>query len=539
MSQDKSENMEHGWPKKERFRKSIQLEIVLYMSVVFILVMLTTGYIITNQYSETVGQNVLEKLLVQARSYSGPAGKLLISSEKPDELLLNNICRKLADDNQDIYWSGITDQNLRFLAHTDLQKVIAGDKLPDTYSGEDNPLIRKGERYAKVNDTLLISIPIIENGILLGRLGAAASTAQIAAARKRSATTVAGITIIMILIGLPITAFVMNAKLKPIRTITTGLHDISFEDFSVEIPYSSRNEFGYLAETLRIMGHKLGLAQKEMVERERMAREYEIAREIQERILPKAFPQGSAFECAGTYRSAKEIGGDYYDFIQVDDRYLNILVADVSGKSLPGMLVMLMTRDIVKRVVLTTTEPAEILTAVNRELHPDIKQGMFVTMFFARLDVTTGALTYASAGHNPLIVIKGADGSLEQIKTKGFPLGLMPDSAFSKRIETGSLTLATGDWLVLYTDGINEAQNADGDEFGMERFTHILKENYRLCSKDLIDRVISGHEKFVGTAPQFDDITLLGMKWTGITADNTQTSDENGVHYADQHSNSI
>ena len=267
------------------------------------------------------------------------------------------------------------------------------------------------------------------------------------------------------------------------------------------------------------MGAKLNISQREAIEKERIARELEIAHEIQANILPRFYPKEPSFEFCGSYQSAREVGGDYYDFIDFGNDRLGFLVADVSGKSLPGMLVMLLTRDIVRRHSHNITEPDKLLCEVNRELLANIKKGMFVTMFFGIIDASTGHFCFASAGHNPLIRMSSSGGRSELIKTRGYPLGLMAPEQFDERIERGEITLAAGDWLIQYTDGMNEAQNEGGEELGMDRLVELL-ESHRDCGPaTLVEKAIADHNAFVGDASQFDDITLLAMKWTGISTD--------------------
>jgi len=519
MSTNDTSDLARDWPEPRNFRRSIRLEFSLYVSAIILLLMTVTGYVITDQYVKTVSRNVVDKLLVQARAYSGTAGKLIIAANGPDALLLNNTCKRLQADSPDIYWAGIAGTDGVFLAHTDLRQVIGGARMPQFRTDVSREGMREGEQFDVRSDTIYIAEPISENGMRIGTFLAASSAAPIAEARHLSIVSVTSITAIMMLIGLPFTTILVNRKLRPITVISNRLKQVDFEDLKIDVPVSGRNEFGFLAETLRVMGAKLNLAQRGLIEKERIARELEIAREIQANILPRRYPSGRSFEFAGTYDSALEVGGDYYDFIEFDDRHLGFLVADVSGKSLPGMLVMLITRDIVKRLSRTILPPDRMLTELNRELLPNIHKGMFVTMFYGLLDCVTGTFTFASAGHNPLIHLDGVTGEVDLIKTKGFPLGMMPDEQFDERIEAGRLTLQPGDWLVQYTDGINEAQNAASDEFGMDRLVEAVRKADRTTPSGLIQGILGPHRAFVGEAPQYDDITLLGMKWTGVAAD--------------------
>ncbi len=518
MMSDDNRGLSGDWPEAGQFRRSIRLEISLYISAILLAVMAVTGFVITDQYVDTVTQNITDKLLVQARSFSSPAGKHILSADEPDALLLNNICRKLIDDNPDVHWAGIAGTDNKYLAHTDLKEVIAGNEMVLPTGSQSFSGLRDGEHYSSSGDTLYITVPIEENSVRVGVLGVASSTDQIVAARMASITSVATITLLMLLIGVPFTMVLVRRKLRPIATITDRLKEVDLEHIRFDSPVKGRNEFGYLAETLRVMGDKLNIAQQDLVEKERVAREMEIAREIQTNILPRVYPRTSSFEFSGAYLSAREVGGDYYDFVDIDADHVGFLVADVSGKSLPGMLVMLLTRDIVIRLARTVFQPSELLTAVNRELLASIKKGMFVTMFFGVLDKGSGRFRFASAGHNPLVRLDAVTGEAELIKTKGYPLGMMTDSQFSKRIETGEINLSSGDWLVQYTDGINEAQNVGAEEYGMDRFVEVLREHQSETPEELAAGTIRRLEEFVGEAPQYDDITLLAMRWEGQAA---------------------
>jgi len=519
MSITKDNSPAQQWPESRNFKKSIRLEFSLYITGMIIVLMFITGYIITDQYVDTVSRNIVEKLLVQGRSYSGPAGKHILSANGPDALLLNNICKKLADDNADVYWAGITGTDNIFLAHTDIKQVVAAKTMPQITNEQYGELLHKGEAFDQRGDTIYINVPIRENNILIARLGVASSVRPITEARRQSMLAIGSLTVLMMLIGIPLVMVILHRKLRPISIIANHLKKINFDDINLDIPVKSRNELGFLAEMLRVMGAKLNIAQKEMIESERIAREMEIAREIQANILPSGYPETPSFTWSGVYRSAKEVGGDYYDFIEHDNHNTAFLVADVSGKSLPGMLVMLLTRDIVKKLSRKTLHPGNILCQVNRELLSNIKKGMFVTMFYGVVNQATGRFTFASAGHNPLIILRAATGKAELIKTRGFPLGLMPPKQFDKRIECEEVSLERGDWLIQYTDGVNEAQNGENEEYGMERFVKELESCYRENPEELVNKVVNKHEAFVGETEQFDDITLVVMKWKGVTAE--------------------
>ncbi|UCE24994.1 MAG: SpoIIE family protein phosphatase, partial [Candidatus Zixiibacteriota bacterium] len=416
-SGNNSRSIEGAWPRAAQFRRSIRFEFSIYVTLAVVALMAVTGYVMTNMYVKKTTEQVINEALVRIRSYSGPAGKLIISSHNPDALMLNNLLKKLSADYVDTYWAGIADKDGVLLAHTDLKEVLAGNRLALLPEGTESGLLKAGETFLTHSDTIYLSVPIMENDYRVGTFALASSTRRIRAAELESVVKVLTITIIMVLIGLPATLVVLHRKLRPVTVITDHLKNVSFDDISLNIPVRAKNEFGYLAETLAVMGSKLNQAQRDKIEKERITREYEIAREIQSSILPDRYPTGKSFAIFGAYSSAREVGGDYYDFIDFGSDKIGIIVADVSGKSLPGMLVMLLTRDIVKNLARPEVAPASLLTDVNTKLRQNIKKGMFVTMFYGVLNKKTGNLTFASAGHNPLIKLPAGQGDCQLLKT--------------------------------------------------------------------------------------------------------------------------
>ena len=201
MSSSDKNVLARDWPEAKQFGKSIRREFSIFVSGMLLCLMLITGYVTTRQYVLTVTRNIADKLLVQARSYSGPAGKLIISTNGPDALLLNNISKKLAADNSDVYWVGITDSENRFLAHTDIRQVVAASEMPRISGSQYHDLMREGEAFELRGDTIFISVPIRENDLLVGTLGVASSVQQIAQAQRVSIITLASITAIIIHIG--------------------------------------------------------------------------------------------------------------------------------------------------------------------------------------------------------------------------------------------------------------------------------------------------------------------------------------------------
>jgi len=249
---------------------------------------------------------------------------------------------------------------------------------------------------------------------------------------------------------------------------------------------------------------------------ERLARsnaELHIAAEIQRSFLPEIIPQVTGFEIAARSVMAKEVGGDFFDVIPfevipLEKGTLGILIADVSGKGVPAALFMALSRIVVRVNALWHRDPAKTIEDANNVISQDSKAGMFVTLFYGILSEMHRTLTYVNAGHNPPIVYRCRDGSMEELMPTGIIMGAMEHREYSSR----TIGIGAGDVVVLYTDGVTESINNHVEMFGEERLKKIIRENARLSSRDILTKILTCVETFSSGEPQFDDITLMVIK---------------------------
>jgi len=246
----------------------------------------------------------------------------------------------------------------------------------------------------------------------------------------------------------------------------------------------------------------------EVADRERMRKELEISSAIQTSIIPHGSPRVQGCELAARTIPALELGGDYYDWSELEDGSLSMLVADVSGKGVPAAIYMAISRSIIWTLMNFSRNPTEIMETANRFLRKSSSSGMFVTLFYARWDPVSGILQYISAGHNPALLLRGTGGSL-CLKTRGRPLGALPDPA----LEMSEWKVEPGDLLVAYTDGAIEALNPDGEEFGEERFIATIESLKDREPLEVIDGLTNALEEFRGPTPVYDDITILAARF--------------------------
>jgi serine phosphatase RsbU (regulator of sigma subunit)/putative methionine-R-sulfoxide reductase with GAF domain/anti-sigma regulatory factor (Ser/Thr protein kinase) len=250
--------------------------------------------------------------------------------------------------------------------------------------------------------------------------------------------------------------------------------------------------------------------QREIIARERLELEVNVARQIQRTFIPETLPRNPAWDMSARWRTARQVGGDFYDVFELPDKKIGIFIADVADKGVPAALFMALTRTLVRAAVGETITPADVLRRVNDLLYPDSQQGMFVTAVYGVLDSTTGEFTYANAGHNPPLWLDCREKRIERLTRTGIALGVEVGLPMDQR----AIRLGLNDMILLYTDGVTEAFNADGEAFSEERL-HAVALTCEGSAADTLEAIDQAISAFVGTEPAADDITLLAIKRVG------------------------
>jgi len=309
--------------------------------------------------------------------------------------------------------------------------------------------------------------------------------------------------------------FLIDRIVKPFHSLADWVRQVgqgtADED---EIDIDASDELGEIAQAFNLMTNKFREAQVSLIEQQRLQKELQVAQEIQQMLLPSDFPQVQGYEIASYYEAAKEVGGDLFDFVEVDKDTTGICVADVAGKGVPGSLIMTMIRTALRLEARGNKNPADVLSRVNRFVTDDMKRGMFVTMFYMILDSRNRIIHYASAGHNPMILYRGNSKQTYYLNPSGFPVGIqLPDiSLFDQKIEQDSIRLREDDLLVLYTDGVTEAMNPKRELYRDERFLDAIRKNAQYDVSDFIANVKDDIKHHTQGFPQNDDITYVGVK---------------------------
>ncbi|MDD2921995.1 MAG: SpoIIE family protein phosphatase, partial [Anaerolineales bacterium] len=249
------------------------------------------------------------------------------------------------------------------------------------------------------------------------------------------------------------------------------------------------------------------LLQQEMVVRERLETEAQLARQIQQTFIPQSLPQLSAWQFAARWRTARQVGGDFYDVIELPNQKLGIFIADVSDKGMPAALFMALTRTLIRAAVNEMDSPAAVMRRVNDQLLPDTQQGMFVTAVYGVLDTANGDFAFVNAGHNPPFWVK-SNGAIEKLTRTAVALGVVPQP----NMKENTISLGAGDTLLLYTDGLTEAFSPIGELFGDERLMRSLQAIQPHSADEILMQVEERLNEFIESIPLGDDLTMLAIR---------------------------
>ena len=314
--------------------------------------------------------------------------------------------------------------------------------------------------------------------------------------------------------GVGVSVGISRAISRPIHTLVEDINTVSQGDLEHEsaVPSQTSDEVGLLAMAFNRMTKNLRDARDLERDIERINSELDTAKKIHFNLLPDKLPQLPGLDIANEYKSAKEVGGDYYDFIPTDSQHLAFCIADVSGKGIPGSMVMGTTRNILRMMAVGNLSAADVLAKTNFHVAKDIKRGMFVTCVYAILNVPTREMTVASAGHNPMLVWRAATKTIEKVRPNGIALGFDKGPIFNRTVREQKVKLLHGDRVVMYTDGIVEAMDERRREWSDEALDEFTLKHATLSSKEFVRLLLKALDEHKGRAEQHDDITVTTFR---------------------------
>ena len=426
-------------------------------------------------------------------------GKVIAAPEAFRDTVGNNI---VTDDNARLHGiadqilsgkSGIAATDQAYYAYAPIEGIdwILGVYFPTSVITE-----KTDDITAVISENTSDTAQSIQNSILL-------------------AITIFVAGFIIIVIGVYFISKVFADRVvQPLQILQKDVQMISEGNLEHRAKIIQDDEIGELANAFNNMSASLQEYIKNlssvMAEKERIGAELNVATQIQADMLPSifpAFPEREEFDIYATMQPAKEVGGDFYDFFLIDEDHLAVVIADVSGKGVPAALFMVIAKTLLKNRAQMGDSPAKVLEVVNNQLCENNKAEMFVTVWFGVMQISTGKIVAANAGHEKPIIRK-ADGKFEIFKDKhGFVMGGMEGMKYKEY----ELEIEKGGCLFVYTDGVPEATSSDSELFGMERLVQVLNEEKDAPLPDILKSVKGSIDKFVKDAPQFDDITMLAL----------------------------
>ncbi|MBO9542782.1 SpoIIE family protein phosphatase [bacterium] len=330
------------------------------------------------------------------------------------------------------------------------------------------------------------------------------------------ATLIAGLAF-----ALGISIWLARVFTKPISQLAEGTRKISEGDLTTRVPASRTDELGDLARSFNAMTEAIARHRDELKENERMIQELATARKIQQAMLPAEAPTDASLNIDFYLETSTEVGGDYFDFLPVGDNKLALVIGDVTGHGVPAALLMAVIKSCLHTQVLTNHAVSNVMSIANNILHQSSFERRFMTFFYSLLDSETGRLTYANAGHPYPFLYRSARRTVEMLEMASYPLGVRP----TLRVKEQEVTLEPGDMLVFYSDGIIEAQNGQGQEFGFERMEKLILDHGHLSAEGLKAKLLKTWQQHVyeGTRPldyqaiksdrADDDITIVVVKY--------------------------
>jgi serine phosphatase RsbU (regulator of sigma subunit) len=450
------------------------------------------------------------QLLLQARNVALTSSGALL--EAFPELTLQPILRDVLANRPELQYVLVVGKDGIIRGHPETRSLgqhyqrPAGFQLAHAWSR-----LERNEELLENPTTIMAVAPIeLASGQPLGRaiVGMRRDYLEsaIADARRKQWVVLGS----LLLAGSLVMLGLISQMLRPVSALRGGLERIGRGDLDTPVEIRDHTEFGLLATSINRMAAQLKVARAQALEKERLASEIGLARQIQQSLLPEARMVRDDFVMLGAHHEAEEVGGDYFDLLPLPDGRIALAIADVSGKGLQGCLIMSMLSALLHSLRTSSASPSAVLVALEENLGRRLALGTFITMFYGVLDPATGRIVCASAGHVPTLIYRGATGAVERFKSRAVPIGAIRGDVLRRMLEDEEFVLAAGDVLVQFTDGISEAnERRTGEEFGFDRIEAAIRAHGPGGAEAVIRELAATVHQWSGAPGRSDDETLL------------------------------
>ncbi len=493
----------------------LKLKFTIIISLLIIIIMTAVTLVIRRQVETSLMDQMINKGIALTRGLANNAAEALAIN---DQMVINELVDQAVKQEKGIVQAALVASDQHIIAHSQPELEGAPYNVHPTglYAQVQNATI--STCTLRDEPCLDFGFPIIfhvQKDNIHKSLGIAHlvySLAPIEKTVEQTLTMIFTITAVSLAFAILLTLIVVNRITHPISQLSQAAQIVGGGNLDYTFQVKSRDEIGQLSHTLNAMTLNLKEAQQEMLIKERLEKEMLIAKEIQNLLIPKKTPAIAGYNVGMLYRSAQELSGDYLDFFDLGKGHWGMIVADVSGKGLPGGLVMTQTRSLLSLLAQSSLAPGKTLSTVSRHMQDDIQENMFITATYAVLNAKQHTLAFARAGHVPLLVFRQATKTLEAFKPVGIAIGAADADIFTKVLAEECLELHPGDFIFLYTDGIDEACNAQSELFGLERLKAAILACAHLPAAGIIEHIDHTLKVFVGTSAQNDDMTMIVLK---------------------------
>jgi sigma-B regulation protein RsbU (phosphoserine phosphatase) len=484
--------------------------LVKFSLVVITLLLLSSGgltWLGVHAQRDALQTQAISRGRTIARSLAGASAEAMATG---DPLTLINLAVDAKTLNRGVAYAALVDRQGRIVGHSDRGSLghpfILDENLPLPALGADVSQATVGLDW--VWD---FSADIVPKGgqDAVGTVHVGLSQGEVLGSIHNAVVRQLSLAVILVLVGAGFSVFLMGLLVRPLGELSEAARKVGGGDFSVQVPVKSGDEVGKLIERFNQMTANLETAQRERAEKERMQGELNVAHKIQANLLPTLPPQLKGWSLAFHCVPAKELGGDFYDwFLLGKGRKLGLVIADVSGKGVPAALHMASLRNLMRFAARDDKGPMATLKAVNEHAFPDLKGESFVTVCYAEVNLQTRSGVLVSAGHDPALLVRGNE--VTAIRAKGMPIGVAEPEDFDTLVKETSFKMGKGDRLVLYTDGVTEAMNARGEQFGRAALEKAVAG--ASSSQETLDRLLEAVKAHVQEFEQSDDLTALVLQ---------------------------
>ncbi len=430
-----------------------------------------------------------------------------------DELALHSLLSGIVKNEPDVVYALTEDARQKVFFVSDLEvREDLRRKIEELCFSEGPEILKQYLEVPNYPVIIDISKGIFVKEKRLGMVRIGISEEGINSTLRALRNKVILISSCLIVLFLIISLILISLAVRPIEYLSERARAIGEGDLTTRIKIKQKDELGQLASTLDSMTQKIKQSQEQLIKKEKLEKEMEIARDIQHMLIPHQFPVLPGFSIGAFFKPAELIGGDYYDLFEIGRGRFGCVIADVSGKSISGAIIMALVRTMLRAEAMEKESPGEVLARVNDLIKPDLKPRMYITTLYLVLEPGQRTVRFASAGHQRPIFFSDSAGKAEVLRGKGMALGISDDEFFRRVIEEHEVTMRRGDGLFIYSDGISEAFNSNREEYGEERILRTLEANISRRAEDIISAIYQDIRNFSGSMAQSDDITMLSFK---------------------------